>query len=90
MNIGDRLTVELHTTPFCCENCLDVMQPIDKKSPKTGLPQWGLRKPVVKLLLVYCTTFKAEQRSKALAVDNCGARLVVLLLGDPHLLECAQ
>merc|ERR1712167_566339 len=28
--------------------------------------------------------------SEALAVDDCGARLVVLTLGDPHLLEGAQ
>ncbi len=27
---------------------------------------------------------------EALSVDNGGARLVVLLLGDPHLLECRQ
>ena len=29
-------------------------------------------------------------RLEALSVDNCGARLVVLLLGDPHLLEGGQ
>ena len=29
-------------------------------------------------------------RLKALAVDDLGARLVVLLLGDPHLLEGGQ
>jgi len=31
-----------------------------------------------------------KQRSKAFSVDNCGTGLVVLLLGDPHLLEGAQ
>ena len=36
-----------------------------------------------------CGTRKRERlaRSEALAVDDRGPRLVVLLLGDPHLLE---
>merc|ERR1712242_250017 len=33
---------------------------------------------------------KRTQHLEALAVDDGGAALVVLLLGDPHLLECGQ
>jgi hypothetical protein len=42
--------------------------------------------------LSHCLTlfFNAEQCSEALTVDNGRTRFIILLLGDPHLLERAQ
>jgi len=40
----------------------------------------------------YCLTwfFNVEQCSEAFTVDNGGTGFIILLLGDPHLLERAQ
>merc|ERR1711977_697145 len=45
-----------------------------------------------KLRRTRCETIDLEKRetSEALTVHNRGARLIILALGDPHLLECAQ
>ena len=40
--------------------------------------------------IVLFTLAATSRRLEALAVDNGGARLVVLLLGDPHLLESGE
>jgi len=37
--------------------------------------------------LEMCSEEELPKRLEALSVDNRGSRLIILLLGDPHLLE---
>merc|ERR1719270_1891574 len=56
-------------------------------TPLASWRRWWRFDPVYYFPLLLAEACKVSVRLEALAVDDGGAALVVLLLGDPHLLE---